>query len=421
MNDSSTQNIWNQWAQNWFSFLPEGAREKALLLLFMIIGIIITTLVLRRLKAQAGLTDRLEFEKDEQILPPKTQATPSSISTPVQEEKESVNPTLISESAPEAPQTHYHDVEEIKNTDHGSWLNNLKRGLSKTRTQFSTRFTQLFTGKNAINDEILEEVHEILFRGDLGVTTTDLLVSKIRARFAGATPPPTWEDVREELELQMKGILEASTKPLNRPTTGPMVILVVGVNGVGKTTSIGKLAAHFLAQDKSVLLCAADTFRAAAIEQLQIWGERLGIDVIKHQAGADPAAVAYDATQAAVSRKMDVLIVDTAGRLHNKKELMDELGKIKRSIAKGLPGAPHETWLVVDATTGQNAVIQTQAFQEVAEISGMVVTKLDGTAKGGVVVGICDKFKIPIRYIGVGEKAADLRAFSPEDYAKSLF
>lgn len=420
MNESSLRNIWTQWAQNWFSFLPEGSRETALVLSLMVFGIIFTAIVLRRLKFQAGLTDRLELEKEELARFGKSSVAHETI-PPTLKKADIAQHSMAAEPITAVPRIQFHDVEEIKNTDHGSWLNNLKRGLSKTRNQFTTRLTQLFTGKNAINDETLEEVHEILFRGDLGVTTTDLLVSKIRARFAGANPPPTWDEVREELELQMKVILEASIKPLNTPPSGPMVILVVGVNGVGKTTSIGKLAAHFLAQDKSVLLCAADTYRAAAIEQLQIWGERLGIDVIRHQAGADPAAVAYDATQAAMSRRMDVLIVDTAGRLHNKKELMDELGKIKRSIAKGLPGAPHETWLVVDATTGQNAVIQTQAFLEVAEISGMVVTKLDGTAKGGVVVGICDKFKVPIRYIGVGEKAADLRAFSPEDYAKSLF
>jgi fused signal recognition particle receptor len=198
------------------------------------------------------------------------------------------------------------------------------------------------------------------------------------------------------------------------------VLLVVGVNGVGKTTTIGKLAARFVAEGKNVMLCAADTFRAAAIEQLMVWGERNGVPVIKQHQGADPAAVAFDGVQAAKSRGVDVLMIDTAGRLHNKNDLMNELSKINKSIGKAYEGAPHETWIVVDATTGQNAVQQVKAFSEVTPVSGIVVTKLDGTAKGGVIVGIADQFKIPIRYIGVGEKAADLRAFEGPEFMKSL-
>jgi fused signal recognition particle receptor len=209
--------------------------------------------------------------------------------------------------------------------------------------------------------------------------------------------------------------------PLNKPAEGPFVILVVGVNGVGKTTSIGKLAAHYVAEGKSVMLCAGDTFRAAAIEQLQVWGERIGVPVIKHQQGADPASVAFDAVKAAKARGVDVLLIDTAGRLHNKTELMDELAKVKRVITKEMPAAPHETWLVIDATTGQNAVQQVKAFGELVQLSGLVVTKLDGTAKGGVIIGIKQKFKLPIRYIGVGEKAKDLKEFSARDFAESLF
>jgi fused signal recognition particle receptor len=190
--------------------------------------------------------------------------------------------------------------------------------------------------------------------------------------------------------------------------------------GVGKTTTIGKLSARFISEGKTVLLAAADTFRAAAIDQLQTWGQRLGIDVISHQAGSDPAAVAFDAVKAAQARGHDVLIIDTAGRLHNKKELMDELGKINRVIGKDLPGSPHETWLVIDATTGQNANMQVAAFREVVKISGLIITKLDGTAKGGVVVGIADQHQIPIRFIGVGEKASDLRQFSAREFAETL-
>jgi fused signal recognition particle receptor len=198
------------------------------------------------------------------------------------------------------------------------------------------------------------------------------------------------------------------------------VLLVVGVNGVGKTTTIGKLAAHYAASGKKVMLCAADTFRAAAIEQLQVWGERNQVPVIKQHQGADPAAVAFDGVQAALARGAEVLIIDTAGRLHNKNDLMNELGKIRKSIAKALPDAPHETWIVVDATTGQNANQQVKAFSEVTPLSGIVVTKLDGTAKGGVIVGIADQFKIPIRYIGVGEKAVDLKPFNGSEFMRGL-
>jgi fused signal recognition particle receptor len=216
--------------------------------------------------------------------------------------------------------------------------------------------------------------------------------------------------------------MEASNQtPLKKPTEGPWVILVVGVNGVGKTTSIGKLAARFLSEDKKVLLAAADTYRAAAIDQLQVWGERLGVDVIAHKQGSDPAAVAYDAVKAAIARNSDVLLIDTAGRLHSKNDLMKELQKIYKVIGKDLPGAPHESWLVVDATTGQNAVQQVKAFTEVASLTGLISTKLDGTAKGGVLIGISDTFKLPIRYVGVGEKATDLHEFKAADYVDSLF
>jgi len=441
MTDSSANSLFQQLAQTWFAFLPEELRTSALMLLLTILAVALGLSILGRLKVSAGLK-KLEPEdegtgsrKPGPIAPPApTEAkqepvqkdAPQEISSVIQD-VEAISPKPVTPVHEAAPQPHPiaatpEDVAQIRKTDHGSWLNNLKQGLSKTRNQLTSRLTSIFSTQNTFSESVLEEVHEALFRGDIGTATTDFLVQKLRQRFSGsASEAVSWDMVKAELELQIGQILASPQRPIQRPASGPLVILVVGVNGVGKTTSIGKLAAHFLAQDQSVLLCAADTFRAAAIEQLQIWGERLGIDVIKHQAGADPSAVAYDATQAAVSRKMDVLIVDTAGRLHNKKELMDELGKIKRSIGKSLPGAPHETWLVVDATTGQNAVLQTQAFLEVADITGLVVTKLDGTAKGGVVVGICDKFKLPIRYIGVGEKAADLRQFNPQDYAQSLF
>jgi fused signal recognition particle receptor len=312
------------------------------------------------------------------------------------------------------------DVEEILQTDKKSWMARLKTGLSKTRDNLRGSIEAIFTGKTTLSSDVLEQIHEILYRADVGVATTDKLVDKLRSNI-GKDEAANWDKVSTVLKQEATTILSQSDIPLIVPEKKPWVILVVGVNGVGKTTTIGKLSAHFLAQNKKVLLAAADTFRAAAIEQLQVWGNRLGVDVIAHKQGADPAAVAYDGVKAAIARDVDVLIIDTAGRLHSKNELMNELGKIYRVIGRDLPEAPHETWLVIDATTGQNAVMQVKAFSEAAKVSGLVVTKLDGTAKGGVILGIADQFRIPVRYIGVGEKAADLRAFVPSEYAESMF
>ncbi|MFK7825007.1 MAG: signal recognition particle-docking protein FtsY [Oligoflexales bacterium] len=309
-------------------------------------------------------------------------------------------------------------IKEIKATDKASWLGKLQQGLSKTRNSLQSSMSNLFQGKK-IDDTTLESLHETLFRSDIGVATADKLVGHVNSSLKGKNS--SWEEVKSELHKAAFDIMSTTRHPLNIPSTGPQVILVVGVNGVGKTTSIGKLAAHFMSEDKTVLLCAADTFRAAAIDQLKVWGERLGTKVIAHQQGSDPAAVAYDGVKAAIARESDVLIIDTAGRLHSKNDLMQELNKIKRVIGKDLPEAPHETWLVIDATTGQNAFQQVKAFDEVAKLTGIIITKLDGTAKGGVIIGISDQFKHPIRYIGVGEKASDLREFNPKDYLDSLF
>jgi fused signal recognition particle receptor len=311
------------------------------------------------------------------------------------------------------------DVREIREQRISDWIARLKQGLAKTRDSLTRGFSGIFGNGRKLDADTLEQLHEQLYRADIGVKTCDRLVKSVQSTL-GSQETVTFENVAEALRTEVSKILANTEKPLNRPPAPPWVILVVGVNGVGKTTTIGKLTAHFLAQGKTVLLAAADTFRAAAIEQLQTWGNRLGVDVIAHQAGADPAAVAYDAVKAAKARGHDILIIDTAGRLHSKKELMDELGKINRVIGKDLTGAPHETWLVIDATTGQNANVQVSAFRDVVSLTGLVVTKLDGTAKGGVVVGIADQHQIPIRFIGVGEKSADLREFSPEDFAKTL-
>ncbi|MFW7377925.1 MAG: signal recognition particle-docking protein FtsY [Oligoflexus sp.] len=313
------------------------------------------------------------------------------------------------------------DVSDIKSIDRGAWLVKLRGGLSRTRAQIAENLATILSRHAKLDEDLLEELHETLFRADIGIETADKLIQEIRKRFASQSAPPTWEEVRAVLSENILSMLKQTDAPLKEPSTGPLVILIVGVNGVGKTTSIGKLAAHYLAQDKKVLLAAGDTFRAAAIDQLQVWAERLGCDIIKHQPRSDPAAVAYDAVKSAMAKNYDVLLIDTAGRLHNKKELMDELGKVRRVIGKDLPEAPHETWLVIDATTGQNAFQQVKAFSEVCPLTGLIVTKLDGTAKGGVVIGTADRFSLPIRFVGVGEKAADLRPFRAEDFVESLF
>ena len=312
------------------------------------------------------------------------------------------------------------ELRDILKIDKAAWLKKLWQGLSKTRFQLNA-LKNLFVNASKLDDELLEQLHETLYRSDFGTSATDRLVSLIKSKFSGLQDKVSWPAIQQELSSVVLDIFERYNAPVNFSSSSPTVILIVGVNGVGKTTTIGKLAAHFLAQGKSVLLCAADTYRAAAIEQLQVWADRLQVDMIRHQAGADPAAVAYDAAKAAVSRNIDVLLIDTAGRLHNKTELMQELQKVNRVIGKDLPGAPHEIWLVVDATAGQNTLVQIKAFKDLIPVSGLIVTKLDGTAKGGVLIAATEQYNLPIRYIGVGEKASDLQAFTPKDYVESLF
>jgi fused signal recognition particle receptor len=305
----------------------------------------------------------------------------------------------------------------------------LRQGLSKTRDAFQSQVKRIFSGSTPLDDNVLEQLHETLYRADFGVETADQMVAHVKTTLRAealknqSSQGDSWQLVEQSLRQKTADLLKGThDKPLTRPPTGsPWVILIVGVNGVGKTTTIGKLAGHFKAEGLSCLLVAADTFRAAAAEQLGVWGQRIGVDVIRHQSGADPAAVAFDGIKAGIARKSDVILIDTAGRLHAKTDLMAELGKINRILSRDLPGAPHETWLVIDATTGQNAVQQVKAFKEVVDLSGLVVTKLDGTAKGGVIVGITQQFKIPVRYIGIGEKQDDLKAFSPDEFAESLF
>lgn len=297
----------------------------------------------------------------------------------------------------------------------------LRLGLSKTRSSFSGKLDRLFLGKKEITEDLLDELEEILFVSDIGVATTQALIESVKEKVARKElrdPGKLKNAIRDHiLSFLDVGVVEHS-----EPSPGePLVILVVGVNGVGKTTTIGKAAHNFKAQGKEVMLVAGDTFRAAAVEQLSIWGERINAEVIRQATGSDPSAVVFDALTAAVARKTGVVLIDTAGRLHTKTNLMEELKKISRVIGKKLPGAPHEVWLVLDATTGQNAISQAEMFNKAVGVTDIILTKLDGTAKGGIVVGISNQLGIPINFIGVGEKIEDLRAFDPDEFVKAIF
>lgn len=298
------------------------------------------------------------------------------------------------------------------------FLDRLKEGLAKTRKGLIGQVESIFTG-GKIDDSTLEELEETLISSDVGIKAATQIVELLRAK-AKAGEMDRSENVREFLKQEMIGLL-GSPQPLVISGERPFVILAVGVNGVGKTTTIGKLASRFVSDGKTVLLAAADTFRAAAIEQLEIWSGKTGSQFVKHQSGSDPAAVAFDAVEAAKARKVDAVIVDTAGRLHTKSHLMEELKKVRRVIDKSLPGAPHETLLVVDATTGQNALRQAEIFNNAGGITGIALTKLDGTAKGGIVFAIRKELGIPIKLIGVGEGIDDLRDFDPKDFVEALF
>ena len=294
----------------------------------------------------------------------------------------------------------------------------LKKGLSKTKQAIFGKIDALFKHFVRVDEDLFEELEELLIEADIGVDTTEELLDALRD-WVKDTREKDPEAVKRELYRMLKDML-GDAAPL-RLDTKPSVILVIGVNGVGKTTSIGKIAAELHANKKKVIVAAADTFRAAATEQLAVWCQRAKVDLIRGGDGADPAAVVFDAVQAAKSRGADVLIVDTAGRLHNKKNLMDELAKINRVILRELPDATKETLLVVDATTGQNGIAQAKEFRSAADITGLVLTKLDGTAKGGVVLTIKKQLDIPVKYIGVGEGIDDMKTFDPEEFAEALF
>lgn len=294
----------------------------------------------------------------------------------------------------------------------------LKRGLTKTKNAIAAQMESLFKSFVAIDEDMLEELEDILIASDVGAVTAAEIIAKLRDVIATEGLVEASQAKKALNNILVETIGEGEPLKLD---TKPSVILVIGVNGVGKTTTIAKIANHLVSKKKKVMLAAGDTFRAGAIEQLQIWADRVGADIVKHEEGSDPASVVFDAISAAKSRGSDVVIVDTAGRLHNKKNLMDELAKINRVIGRELPDASRETLLVLDATTGQNAVNQAKEFKNAADITGLVLTKLDGSAKGGIVFSIKRELGLPIKYIGVGEKADDMEPFNAKDFVKALF
>ncbi len=302
----------------------------------------------------------------------------------------------------------------------GKLFNNLKSGLTKTRNALTDKINEALNLAVSIDDDLYEELEEILIMADIGMDTTMEIIEKLKDKIRKEKINDV-ELVRPALKSVIAEMMKAGSENENDTNAEKEVILVIGVNGVGKTTSIGKLAAMNKAEGKKVLLAAADTFRAGAIDQLVVWSERAKVDIVKHGEGSDPAAVVFDAINASKSRGVDLLICDTAGRLHNKKNLMDELGKINRIIDRELSNAHKETLLVLDGTTGQNAVIQAKQFMEVCPIDGIILTKLDGTAKGGVVISIKNTLNLPVKYIGVGEGIDDLQAFDPESFVEALF
>lgn len=301
----------------------------------------------------------------------------------------------------------------------------LDQGLQKTKENFLTKLTKAVAGKSSVDEEVLDNLEEALVGADVGIDTTVQIIDRIEKRVA-KDKYLTTGDLNRLLQEEIRGVLvdapESNTYSFQSELPAkPYVIMVVGVNGVGKTTTIGKLAYNFKKAGKEVLLGAADTFRAAAVDQLTIWSERVGVPIVKQDMGSDPAAVAFDTVQSGVARGSDVIIIDTAGRLHNKAHLMDELGKIRRVVQKVIPNAPHEVLLVLDGSTGQNALEQAKHFTATTEVTALAITKLDGTAKGGVVLAIANQFKIPVKFIGVGEKMEDLLVFDKHEFVDSLF
>jgi fused signal recognition particle receptor len=324
----------------------------------------------------------------------------------VDEESAGANPGLPATAEQEKPKS--------------GFFERLKQGLSKTSDALVGGIDRLLLGKKEIDADTLEELEEILISADIGVATTVELVRGLQQKLK-RDELKDGDALRRALKEDILDRIAPYAIPLQPTGHAPFVILVIGVNGVGKTTTIGKLASRYALDGKKVLIAAADTFRAAAADQLEVWADRAGVDIVRHKEGADPSAVVFDGCKAALARKSDIMIVDTAGRLHTKVNLMEELKKIYRIIGREIPGSPHETLLVLDAGTGQNAISQAKIFKESAAVSGLALTKLDGTAKGGVVVAVCSELKLPLRFIGIGESIEDLRDFEPKQFVDALF
>lgn len=302
----------------------------------------------------------------------------------------------------------------------GGWFSRLREGLTRTRETFVEKVDALVLGRKTLDPIFFDDLEEVLVEADLGVPTTLAIIEDLRQSLS-RDALADGRAVRAALERRVAEMLERAERPLDVGTAKPFVIMVIGVNGVGKTTTIGKLAARYRGEGRSVLVAAGDTFRAAAVEQLEVWSQRAGVEVVKQSMGTDSSAVAFDAVRAARARSVDVLLVDTAGRLHTKVNLMEELKKVRRVLGRELPGAPHETLLVLDATNGQNALEQARLFTSEAGVTGLALTKVDGTARGGVVIAVANELGLPIRYIGVGEKVDDLRDFRAHEFVEALF
>ena len=356
---------------------------------------------------------------------PKTDPQPPNVENPSEDLTPENTNNQLAEATPPLPEPQEEtsekpdaqDTADNKSQKPTGLFKRLQQRLTKTRQSLSGSLEVLFASKGEVDETVLEELEELLITSDLGVQTTIKLVDRISKKATGISK---FEDLKSILKKEILAMLAVSVNEAKK-FSKPHVIMVVGVNGVGKTTTIGKIGAQASQKDLNVLIAAADTFRAAAIDQLAIWAGKANADFIKHKENSDPAAVAFDAVKAAMARETDLVLIDTAGRLHTKTNLMEELKKIKRTIAKLLPEAPHEILLVLDATTGQNAMSQAKLFKEALDINGIALTKLDGTAKGGIVVSICSELDIPLRYIGIGESIEDLQNFDPEQFVEALF
>ena len=397
--------------------IPEEYRPVValgIIYLGVTVGVLILILLLLKLfkrksrpKAEVATDDIEDAPAPEEELPPTSSIDPEPAADVTHEPSAVLTPEPEPQIVPEP--------EPVL-----SIFERFKQGLSKTQSSLVGRVDSLLHGRTVIDEDLVEELEEILITADLGMKTTQLLITSLeQSRSRGELK--TADQVRELLMAELQNLLQFESKALDVDSAAPFVIMVIGVNGVGKTTTIGKLANQYVQSGKKVILGAGDTFRAAAAEQLQIWGDRAGVDVIAHTEGADPSAVAFDAAKAAVARKADILLLDTAGRLHTKVNLMEELKKIRRVLDREIPGAPHEVLLVLDATTGQNALTQAKLFNEAVPLDGIALTKLDGTAKGGIVVAIAAELQVPVRFIGIGEQLEDLRPFDPEMFISVLF